>query len=158
MAQKGISTSDGIRITLDLTREELAHLLGTTIETVSRRLNALQAEGVIKLQGHRAIFITDSEKLSGLVGYLGGESSAISRKLLCWPVSMGTGTRRGVPYTKAEHAGPTGRGGPPRPPENITCRFLCGYSLCACPAPLSQAVCRSRPLWPPVVLVLFCQA
>ena len=69
MAQKGISTSDGIRITLDLTREELAHLLGTTIETVSRRLNTLQAEGVITLSGHRTIFITDSEKLSDLVGY-----------------------------------------------------------------------------------------
>ncbi len=60
---------DGIRITLDLTREELAHLLGTTIETVSRRLNALQAEGVITLSGHRTIFIIDSEKLSDLVGY-----------------------------------------------------------------------------------------
>ena len=66
MAQKGVPTPAGIRITLDLTREELAHLLGTTIETVSRRLNALQAEGVITLQGHRTIFITDSKKLESL--------------------------------------------------------------------------------------------
>lgn len=66
MAQKGVATPAGIRITLDLTREELAHLLGTTIETVSRRLNALQAEGVIRLQGHRTIFITDMKKLESL--------------------------------------------------------------------------------------------
>ncbi|MGI6129594.1 MAG: Crp/Fnr family transcriptional regulator [bacterium] len=66
MAQKGVPTSQGVRITLDLTREELAHLLGTTIETVSRRLNALQTEGIIKRQGHRTIFITDISKLESL--------------------------------------------------------------------------------------------
>ena len=69
MAQKGVPTPDGIRITLDLTREELAHLLGTTIETVSRRLNALQTEGVITLRGHRTIFIKDSNRLKTMVDY-----------------------------------------------------------------------------------------
>ncbi|MGI6604049.1 MAG: Crp/Fnr family transcriptional regulator [bacterium] len=66
MAQKGIPTSQGIRIRLDFTREELAQLLGTTIETVSRRLNALQAKGIIELQGHRTILIRDVKKLESL--------------------------------------------------------------------------------------------
>jgi CRP-like cAMP-binding protein len=66
MAQKGVPTPVGIRITLDLTREELAHLLGTTIETVSRRLNTLQTEGIIAVRGHRTILITDMKKLEGL--------------------------------------------------------------------------------------------
>ncbi|NLY49663.1 MAG: Crp/Fnr family transcriptional regulator [Firmicutes bacterium] len=66
MAQKGIPTSQGIRIRLDFTREELAQLLGTTIETVSRRLNALQAKGIIELRGHRTILIRDVKKLESL--------------------------------------------------------------------------------------------
>ena len=56
-----------ITIALDLNREELAHLLGTTIETVSRRLNGLQAEGILNLQGHRSLVIKDVGLLEALL-------------------------------------------------------------------------------------------
>ena len=48
---------------LPLTRGEIAGMLGTTIETVSRQLSALEGEAVIKRQGARGIRITN---LAGL--------------------------------------------------------------------------------------------
>jgi CRP/FNR family transcriptional regulator len=66
-AETGIHRDGEIEISSPLSREELAHLLGTTIETVSRRLNALQAEGLLALQGHRSIIIRDLESLKRIL-------------------------------------------------------------------------------------------
>ena len=44
-AETGIHRDGEIEISSPLSREELAHLLGTTIETVSRRLNAPPGRG-----------------------------------------------------------------------------------------------------------------
>lgn len=66
-AQTGTRNGKEITIALDLNREELAHLLGTTIETVSRRLNGLQAEGILNLQGHRSLVIKDVGLLEALL-------------------------------------------------------------------------------------------
>ena len=44
---------------LPLSREEIASLLGTTIETVSRRLTELEREGAIRRKGARGIEIHD---------------------------------------------------------------------------------------------------
>ena len=66
-AETGIDREGEIEIRSSLSREELAHLLGTTIETVSRRLNALQADGLLTLQGHRSIIIRDLDGLKKIL-------------------------------------------------------------------------------------------
>ncbi len=47
---------------LDLSRNELAEMLGTTRESISRALNEFAEEGIIRLQG-REISILDEERL-----------------------------------------------------------------------------------------------
>jgi CRP/FNR family transcriptional regulator len=49
---------------LPLTREEIASLLGTTIETVSRRLTELEREGAIERKGVRGLAIRDPATLT----------------------------------------------------------------------------------------------
>lgn len=56
--------SDGMRIELPLTRGEIAALLGLTIETVSRQLTAIEAEGAITREGQRGIRIDRLAALS----------------------------------------------------------------------------------------------
>ena len=48
---------------LPLTRGEIAGMLGTTIETVSRQLSALESEAAIKRQGARGIRIISAARL-----------------------------------------------------------------------------------------------
>ena len=50
---------DGARIESPLTRGEMASLLGLTIETVSRQLSRLEAEGVLSRDGLRFIDLLD---------------------------------------------------------------------------------------------------
>jgi len=66
-AQTGITVGDQITVILDLSREELASLLGTTIETVSRRLNSLQGQGFLTLHGHRSIVLRDVDGLKAML-------------------------------------------------------------------------------------------
>jgi CRP/FNR family transcriptional regulator len=49
---------------LILSREEMAGLLGTTIETVSRRLTELERDGIIERKGARGLIIRDAPALS----------------------------------------------------------------------------------------------
>ncbi|HTU10343.1 MAG TPA: Crp/Fnr family transcriptional regulator [Allosphingosinicella sp.] len=58
---------------LPLSREEMASLLGTTIETISRRLTELERSGLIERKGARGLVIRDAPGLA-LVG--GGSSGA----------------------------------------------------------------------------------
>jgi len=51
-------------ILLPMTKGDLASQLGTTQETLSRKLAALQEEGLIELKGHRRITIKDKAKLA----------------------------------------------------------------------------------------------
>lgn len=62
----GIDTSQGIKISLDISRQELANLLGTTQETLSRKLTILRSEGIISSKGQKIIIIHDKEKLATL--------------------------------------------------------------------------------------------
>ncbi|MCL4105224.1 UNVERIFIED_CONTAM: hypothetical protein GTU68_055355 [Idotea baltica] len=60
------TTGDGVAtqtIELPLTREAMADYLGLTLETVSRQMSRLKAEGVIQLDGKRIIHILDVERL-----------------------------------------------------------------------------------------------
>jgi CRP/FNR family transcriptional regulator len=49
--------------TLELSKGDLASLLGMSQETLSRRLSVLQQEQVISLQGQRSITICDRQAL-----------------------------------------------------------------------------------------------
>lgn len=51
-----------------LSREELASLLGTTIETISRRLTELERAGLIERKGARGIVIRDAPRLGEAAG------------------------------------------------------------------------------------------
>jgi CRP/FNR family transcriptional regulator len=48
---------------LELSREEMASLLGTTIETISRRLTELERGGIIERKGARGIRLRDAPSL-----------------------------------------------------------------------------------------------
>lgn len=58
----GKKVEGGLRLELNLTREELASLVGTSRETISRALSQFNKEGAISMKG-RKIVITDKEKL-----------------------------------------------------------------------------------------------
>lgn len=68
MADKqGLRTSQGVKIKVTFSRQELANLLGTTIETVSRKLSKMQSEGIIAIEGQKDIIILDQVKLDQLI-------------------------------------------------------------------------------------------
>jgi CRP/FNR family transcriptional regulator len=54
------------RFDLPLSREEIAGVLGLTIETVSRQLTRLERDGVIAREGRRGIRLTDAARLEQL--------------------------------------------------------------------------------------------
>lgn len=58
---------DAGRFEMDLTRGDIAQLLGLTIETVSRQLVRLEERGLIERQGLRGIVIRDHASLKALV-------------------------------------------------------------------------------------------
>lgn len=53
---------------LPLDRQQIADVLGLTIETVSRQLSAMRAAGVIELPGRRALHIVDRARLIFMAG------------------------------------------------------------------------------------------
>lgn len=53
---------------LPLTREAMADYLGLTLETVSRQISALKADGVIELEGKRHIVVPDLSRLMDETG------------------------------------------------------------------------------------------
>jgi CRP/FNR family cyclic AMP-dependent transcriptional regulator len=61
---------DGTSPSQQLTQQEMAAMVGTAREVVSRSLKALQSEGVIKIDRHR-IVVTDKEALKGIAGVSG---------------------------------------------------------------------------------------
>jgi len=52
-----------ITIELLASREELAHLIGTTQETLSRRLSSLEEDGLIAIIGQKRIILKDPAAL-----------------------------------------------------------------------------------------------
>ncbi len=59
-------SGDEREIILPMTKGNLASQLGMTQETLSRKLAALEAEGLILLSGHRKIIIKDREELAAI--------------------------------------------------------------------------------------------
>ncbi|WP_434565392.1 Crp/Fnr family transcriptional regulator [Thermoanaerobacterium thermosaccharolyticum] len=60
--KEGIKSSDGIKLKLYLSREDIANLLGTTRETISRKLHELEDDGIIKFLSNKEILLKDIEK------------------------------------------------------------------------------------------------
>ena len=56
------------KLTLPFSRQQIADLLGLTIETVSRQFTRLKAEGIIELPSRREVVIADRELLVGEAG------------------------------------------------------------------------------------------
>ncbi|WP_208352402.1 transcriptional regulator FnrL [Pseudaestuariivita rosea] len=56
-------TNNSLSFDLPLTREAMADYLGLTLETVSRQISALKKDGVIHLEGKRAVTIPDMNML-----------------------------------------------------------------------------------------------
>ncbi|RAK06469.1 CRP/FNR family transcriptional regulator [Halanaerobium saccharolyticum] len=58
--ESGIKKENGILINLPLSRDGLANLIGTTQETLSRKLSELQQEEIISMQGQKKILIKNN--------------------------------------------------------------------------------------------------
>ncbi|WP_368373114.1 transcriptional regulator FnrL [Rubellimicrobium arenae] len=68
-ATVGLGAMTGrINIDLPLTREAMADYLGLTLETVSRQISALKAEGVLELGPQRRISVPDIRRLMAETG------------------------------------------------------------------------------------------
>lgn len=65
---KDAKNKDGpIDITLSISKKDLASLIGTTQETLSRKLAVFQEKGWIKLIGQRRIIILDEDRLNTII-------------------------------------------------------------------------------------------
>ncbi|MBM7555901.1 Crp/Fnr family transcriptional regulator [Halanaerobacter jeridensis] len=62
----GVKRSNGIRIDLKLTQQELANMIGTTRETISRVLNKFKEKDIIKT-AHKKMIINDLEQLKDFI-------------------------------------------------------------------------------------------
>lgn len=60
--------ADFSTINLPLTREAMSDYLGLTLETVSRQMSRLRADGLIQLEGKRQVVIPDVPALRGEMG------------------------------------------------------------------------------------------
>lgn len=58
---------DGARVTMPVPWAEMANRLGTTPESLSRRLKSLGEQGIIRQEGARTVTILDPERLRSLV-------------------------------------------------------------------------------------------
>jgi CRP-like cAMP-binding protein len=67
VAEHGEATSDGVRIALPLTQEELAGWVGASRESVARALRSLRDRGVISTS-RRAVVVHDHDALSRYTG------------------------------------------------------------------------------------------
>lgn len=63
----GVESEEGLRVTHDLTQEELAQLVGASRETVNKALADFASRGFLRLEG-RAVMILDIERLSRRAG------------------------------------------------------------------------------------------
>ena len=60
---QGVPTPDGVRVKRTLTHQEIADIVGTEREVVTRSLGSLQKQGVIEMEKGKQILIRDVGKL-----------------------------------------------------------------------------------------------
>lgn len=74
LAEKyGAPADNGVRLTTDLSHQDLASMIGSTRETVTLVLGDLQSEGLIKL-GRRKITLLQPDQITGLVRRIPGQT------------------------------------------------------------------------------------
>ena len=56
----GVSDGEFIRIDFPLTRQEIAEMVGTTVETCIRTMSKFQKDGMVKSSNHRVMIKIDS--------------------------------------------------------------------------------------------------
>jgi CRP-like cAMP-binding protein len=66
LAQSGKPADEGIEVTVPLAWAEIAARIGTTPETLSRRLNAFADQGLIRLTGPRSLIVLRPLKLQAI--------------------------------------------------------------------------------------------
>jgi CRP/FNR family transcriptional regulator len=64
----GVAARPSDRLELPFSRQQIAELLGLTIETVSRHFTKLKRDGIIDLPGRRGVIIRDRAALKQLAG------------------------------------------------------------------------------------------
>lgn len=64
--QYGVLASDGVRLRIQLSHQDLANVIGSTRETVTVVLGEMQSEGIVRV-GRRRLVITNPEKLARTV-------------------------------------------------------------------------------------------
>ena len=64
--EDGQHINGGVRLKVVLTHEEIAQMLGTTRETITRLLSDLKKKGMIDIKGS-TVMITDHKRLQGMV-------------------------------------------------------------------------------------------
>ncbi|WP_166823746.1 Crp/Fnr family transcriptional regulator [Thalassoroseus pseudoceratinae] len=68
LAEKyGQPSADGVRLTIRLSHQELANIIGTTRESVTMLLGELQTEGLVKIE-RRRIILRDLQRLASSIG------------------------------------------------------------------------------------------
>lgn len=65
--QQAPQHEDKITIALSISKKDLASLIGTTQETLSRKLSSFQEQGIIKLVGQRKILILNKSDLQNII-------------------------------------------------------------------------------------------
>ena len=63
----GKAHSKGLEIDLPLSREGIANYIGLTRETVSRKMNLLQEEGIIEMIGNKKVILIDIQALESSI-------------------------------------------------------------------------------------------
>jgi len=59
----GKESQNGIIVELPLSREGIANYIGVARETVSRKMNMLQEEGIIEMVGNKKVIIRNIDAL-----------------------------------------------------------------------------------------------
>ncbi|MDF2839461.1 MAG: transcriptional regulator, Crp/Fnr family [Clostridia bacterium] len=67
LKESGKKAVDGVILELPLNREEMGNYIGTTRETISRKLAAMQDEGILEFEGNKKIIIKNLHALEQLI-------------------------------------------------------------------------------------------
>lgn len=65
--EKGIKTKEGVLLEINLNRQDLANIIGTTRENLIRILSQLDKNDIIKLDKHKKIIIKDAKRLKDML-------------------------------------------------------------------------------------------
>jgi CRP/FNR family transcriptional regulator len=60
----GVETEEGLEITLSISREDMAHYIGLTRETISRKLGQFANAGILYFKDNKHLVIKDLGRLA----------------------------------------------------------------------------------------------